>query len=200
VPACVLCVSSFIGQRTLGPALNPSVSARSARTLELSQIKHGRDPETTARGSLESLSPLFSLFGYTCDRLFVDGSGDICASGSPLSPFSRVSSYRYANTSNLQRTTLRPSSGKSRGKHARARTRAIVLLSRGAPYRNQLSASVHDSKANARYVKYRTASPRSCRAVNQGERGEGGEKRSPIADDRAARNRRQQDSRMRGRL
>lgn len=96
----------------LTPTLNPLVFAfGAARKLVLApcaQIKHARIhivPETTARGFLESLSAVFSLFGYTCDRLFVDGSGDICASGSPLSPFSRVSSYRCANTSNLHRTT-----------------------------------------------------------------------------------------------
>lgn len=86
--------------------------SRRRKTYELArlactptQIKHALPPglETTACGFFESLSAV--LFSDIRVTACLSTDRDICTSGSPLSPFSRVSSYRYVNTSNLDFTS-----------------------------------------------------------------------------------------------
>jgi len=99
-------VSDFIGH-TLDSGLNPSVFALNAakRGLHPTQIKHA------STLSLRDNSPrIFQvtfgglLFRHICVTACLSTDRDICTSGSPLSPFSRVSSYRCTSTSNLDFT------------------------------------------------------------------------------------------------
>jgi hypothetical protein len=174
------CVFPVLSANAHSPAGFKSIGFRALResARQLSQIKHGRDPETTARGSLQSLSPVFSLFGYTCETACLSTDRGIFARRVRhyrLSPACHPIAMQTRQTLSVQPYDVRRKESVS----ARARSHAIVLA-KGEPYRNQLSGwrvcmmrEQMPADAPARYVRSQMASPPSCRAVNQRGRGRG---------------------------